>query len=457
MPGDQFITGLDLGSFFIKASAITGKNGDIIFSTYGESEGVEDGKIVDTVRFSSSVRKVLRELEIKTGNPVNKVFLSIDGDYVRAEMNRGSSGIGGGQVKDQDLYRALTNSMLVTKQKDEEVIDLLVSEYKIDGISFTNPRGVKGNLLDVTAQVILAEKSVVNKIGETLAKDGITLSGTSLSVHGIANLLTPRNLRYNGVLFVDAGHTKTEFSVYKDNKVVYQDTVPLGGRNITKDLSIVLKISMDEAEELKKQFGRGNLDPNFPKYELIEGVIRERAREILKYVRMLFIKYRGYNDIETAYVYGGGLCGFNNINDYCKDMLKISTNFITSDIIKSDDVFTLNATGAAYNVIHEIQSDLIVKKFYSQFKKEEIETKKTEKVQDDYFSIFEKVKTTVGKSEDRKEIPSKEELETKNTRQESPEDEYDDDEMPLDEELENKKEENKSSLKFKLKKLLGIE
>lgn len=452
MPGDQFITGLDLGSFYIKASAITGKNGDIIFSTYGDSEGVEDGKITDTVRFSSAVRKVLRELEIKTGNPVDKVFLSIDSNYVRAEMNRGSSGIGGGQVRDQDLYRALTNSMLVNKQKDEEIVDVLVSDYKIDGISFTNPKGVKGNLLDVTSQIILAEKSLVNKIGESLGKEGVTLSGTSLSVHGMANLLVPRALRYSGVLFVDTGHSKTEFAVYKDNKVVYQDTVPLGGKNITKDLSIVLKISMEEAEELKKQFGRGNLDPNFPKYELIEQVIRERAREILKYVRMLFIKYRGYNDIETAYVYGGGLCGFRKIKDYTGDMLKISTNYITSDIIKSDDIFTLNATGAAYNVIHEIQSDLIVRKFYAQFKKEE-EKPKVNKIEDDYFSIFEKVNSLSNKekkSENNKYYDEEDKKQEKSS--------YDDDEKEIDiEDVLEVKSEDDGTLKSKIKKLLGIE
>ncbi|GEM_PF-927799 len=403
MPGDQFITGLDLGSYYIKASAITGRNGDIIFSAYGESEGMEDGKITDSVRFLSSVRKVLRQLEIKTGNPVDRIFLSIDSNYVRAEMNRGSSGIGGGQVKDSDLYRALNNSMLVAKQKDEEIVDLLVSEYKIDGIAFTNPRGVKGNLLDVTSQVILAERPVINKIGETLQREDIMLSGTSLSVHGMANLLVQRPDRYRGVLLVDAGHTKTEFSVFRDNRVVYQDTVPLGGKNITRDLSIVLSISMDEAEELKIQFGRGNLDPNFPKYDLIEEVIRARAREILKYVRMLFIKYRGYDAIKEAYVYGGGLCGFRNISSYTEDMLKISTNYITSDIIKSEDVFTLNATGAAFNVIHEIQSDIIVRKFTEMFKKPEKTDTEDKKIEEDYFSIFEKVRNTQTETPEKKQ------------------------------------------------------
>ena len=50
MSVDQFITGLDLGSYYIKASAITGHNGDIVFSAYGESQGIEDGTITDSVR-----------------------------------------------------------------------------------------------------------------------------------------------------------------------------------------------------------------------------------------------------------------------------------------------------------------------------------------------------------------------------------------------------------------------
>ena len=83
MSVDQFITGLDLGSYYIKASAITGRNGDIIFSAYGESQGIEDGVVTDSVRLLAAIRSVLRKLEIKTGVPVQQAFLSIDTNYTR--------------------------------------------------------------------------------------------------------------------------------------------------------------------------------------------------------------------------------------------------------------------------------------------------------------------------------------------------------------------------------------
>lgn len=394
MAADQYITGLDLGSHYIKASSITGRNGDIIFSAYGESQGIEDGKVTDSVRLLSSIRSVLRKLEIKTGSPVTKVFLNVDTAYTRQEASRGTTGLKGLQAGEKDLLRAVKSAMRVAKASDEAVCDVLIGEYKVDGVSYANPLGVGGNLLDVTAQTILGDRDAIMGQARVLQNEGIQVLGTGLSVHGMANLMLNRTQRYRGALLVDCGHRKTDVVVLRSNRIVHSETIPLGGRTITKDISIVLKISMNEAEELKKQYGSGKLERSHPKYDLISDIVKARVQEILTMVMQSFQGYPEHAEIEHSLVYGGGMAGFNNLPEMGGDILPLSTNYMTSDIIKSDDIFTLNATGCAFNMIHELQSGLIAE-LWETTEEAEVESEEDE---ENYFSIFDKVRQKAGNS-----------------------------------------------------------
>ncbi len=439
MSVDQFITGLDLGSYYIKASAITGRNGDIIFSAYGESQGIEDGVVTDSVRLLAAVRSVLRQLEMKTGAPVSKAFLNIDTAYTRQESSRGSAGLARGVVSEKDMLNAVKSSMRVARTSEEQICDVLIGDYKVDGVGFANPLGVQGSLIDVSSQTILADQSTIDGQIRVLENEGIKVLGTGLSVHGMANLLLTRSQRYHGALLIDAGHRKTDLVVLKNNRIVYSETIPLGGRNITKDLSIVLKISMNEAEALKKQYGSGELSPTHPKYDLIQDVVQARILEILGLAAESFKTYSQWQEISQALVYGGGLCGFREIASFTEDVLGLSTNYLTSDIIKSDDIFSLNATGVAHNMIHELQSVLIADLWdQPAAEEEEVEIGGT------YFSVFDKVRQKATKSV--KDIIRLDEEDEDHGRDRTPKS-HDD----------FRKKASENSISNKLKKIFGIE
>lgn len=441
MAADQFITGLDLGSYYIKASAITGRNGDIIFSSYGESQGIQDGKITDSVRLLSSIRSVLRQLEIKTGSPVTKVFLNVDTAYTRQEASRGSAGVKSVLTTEGDLLKAVKSSMRIAKTANEIICDVLIGDYKVDGIAFANPIGVTGSLIDVASQTILGDREMIEAQARVLQNGGITVIGTGLSVHGMANLMLTRSQRYHGALMIDSGHGKTDVVVLRNNRIVYSETIALGGRNITKDISIILKISMNEAETLKKQFGSGTLDRNHPKYDLIRDIVTARIREIVQFAKDIFKKYPEHEDIKQALVYGGGLCGFNELPEMIDDLLDLSTNFITSAIIKNDDIFSLNATGCAYNMIHELQSGLIAELWEGP---EEAEAEPEDSAS--YFSIFDKVRQKATRSV--KEIIHDDEEDTAS---------YEPVNRSPKSAADFKKKANENTMTAKLKKLFGIE
>ena len=357
MAKEQYVVGLDLGSYFIKASAVTGKNGDIIFSSYGESSGIVNGVIKDEVIFLASVRDVLRKLEIKIGQPVKNVYLSVDIGNTANVCSKATTGIVSEIVTDDEINRAITSSMRFPRSHDMAVADISLIEQKVDGNKVNDPNGINGTLLDIKTQIFFVKKKLIVDLTEALRKIDVEVYGTGVQMRGVSNLIVTASSKEKGIVIIDCGHSKTDMAIYKNNEIVAYNSIDIAGINITRDLSIVMKISMEEAEEIKIQFGNGLIDESNKKYDLIKGVIMARIDEILDEVKV-FIKRNYVTEIEDCCVFGGGLCGFKNINKYLEEKLKLSTNAITSDIIRSDDIFTLASVGVAFDIVHDIQTEL---------------------------------------------------------------------------------------------------
>ena len=69
------------------------------------------------------------------------------------------------------------------------------------------------------------------------------------------NLVLDKNEIYDNVMILDVGADNTDIGVFEGNVFKYTNTIALGGNNITHDIAIVLNISEEEAEKLKRQYG----------------------------------------------------------------------------------------------------------------------------------------------------------------------------------------------------------
>lgn len=59
----------------------------------------------------------------------------------------------------------------------------------------------------------------------------------------------------DNVMLLDIGAGNTDIGVFEGPNFAYTNTIPLGGNNITSDIAMVLNISEEEADKLKKQYG----------------------------------------------------------------------------------------------------------------------------------------------------------------------------------------------------------
>lgn len=347
---DQLIIGIDIGSQYIKASALSMQDESFMVSAVVETQGVEKGNIVDVKSLGSSIKKAIGKLEVKVSKSIQAAFVCIQPEYVMFKDTTGHAELFGDAVSQREMDIALDSAQRLMVDDQHEIIDILVSRYYVDDTIYANPMGIKGKTFDFTGQIVTAEKSLVDSLYDAMAQAKVGVLGTGLSSLAAASLLLTSGDLQKGTVLVDTGAHNTRAVLFKNQKIVATENVKLGGKNITRDLAIVLKISLLEAEELKKSFAKGTLAKDHEQYDLIQEIIEARIQEMMNFVEDFVDKQEAHGPLRKVVVYGGGLCGFREMNKLYKSTLKLSTNFVTSDIIRDDGVLTIQSSGLAYNL-----------------------------------------------------------------------------------------------------------
>jgi len=175
----------------------------------------------------------------------------------------------------------------------------IVKTYALDGVKGTkNPLGMHAFRLDLEAHIIAADSTCVGNIARCLKQAGVAVSPDSFVVNPLASseaVLEPEE-KEAGVILADIGGGTTGITVFRKGAVQHTSALPVGGRQVTKDLAAGLNISFSAAEELKINNGSLYSEEKIKiastemkkKYktsaERMSYIIRVRMKEILRMI-----------------------------------------------------------------------------------------------------------------------------------------------------------------------------
>ncbi|MBO1263607.1 hypothetical protein J3A84_00950 [Proteiniclasticum sp. SCR006] len=384
MQTDNFIIGLDIGTQYIKASASSVQDNTLMYGSVVESQGTDKNGITDIKALSSAIKKVISKLEVKISRNINTAFVCIQPEYVKLLDTQGHASVLSDEVTQYEIDKSLDGAQLISLEPGEEIVDIIVNKYYVDDTVYRDPLGVKGRHLDIKAQLVTAKKDYIESIYDAMAMAKLKVAGTGLASVAASSLLLSKRDLLSGAILIDTGANMTRASLFKDNKLVDSDVINLGGKSITRDIAIVMKTSLLEAEEVKKGYAKGELTLEEEKYNLVEQIIKARVEEIMSFVERFTDKYNSDEDIRKVVIYGGGLCGFTNINKLYESTMNKSTNFVTSDIIRDDSVFNIQSGGLAYHLLTAIHCKGAIDDMVRS-DNESVDEKSTETMSDDDF------------------------------------------------------------------------
>ena len=234
------------------------------------------------------------------------------------------------------------------------IIDIVPSEIVLDnGKVVADPVGNLSSNFTLKAQIILADKEYVRQLSSIFKRVGIEIDGIVPTALAERNLMLDTNELYDNVMLLDIGAGNTEIGVFEGSTFTYTNTIPLGGDNITNDIALVLNISEEEAEKLKKQYGlalKSFIDNDneimlntcrdesrnkvIKSSELIE-IIEARIEEIFTIINKDITNQNVKQNINTVILTGRGITNINKSDVAGKINLNIPVKMSTGRAVST--------------------------------------------------------------------------------------------------------------------------
>ncbi len=257
---NDVIVGVDIGSS--KVSTVIAKanrNGQMEFMGSGlvPCTGIKKGLIVDLESVSKSIKASISMAEKAANIRVGAVYLGLSGFHALLVPSHGKISFEGNmkEITAEDVGRVLKDAKDFEIPYDKQVVDVIPNQYIIDGYDeIVDPTGMMGAVVEVDADVVIGSAIATQSLLKAVERAGYQVSGIVVEAIATAEVTLSEEEKELGVLLVDVGGGKTDYSFFKDGRIKYYDSIPIGGEHITNDLVIGLKVSYNEADRLKKQF-----------------------------------------------------------------------------------------------------------------------------------------------------------------------------------------------------------
>ncbi|NPA16916.1 cell division protein FtsA [Persephonella sp.] len=306
MGKESIIVALDIGTS--KITTLIGDiddSGELHIVGFGEvpSAGIEKGVIVQPNAVTSAIRKSVDAAENVAGSKIGGVIANISGahlecrnDAEKVEFNTNQK-----QITSADLNQLMEKiSEKLQPHKDNlEVIHILPQKYILDDEDeVIDPIGLFASKIEGRFHIVLDRLNAYTNLRKVIENTGLrVLDFVANPIASATSVLYPEE-KEMGIVVLDIGAGTTDMAVYKDGSIEYIRSFPVGGNQVTMDIAHRFKVSREEAENLKLEYGaavvevatgdvievypRGGEEPvQIDHYELVD-TIEARLSEIFE-------------------------------------------------------------------------------------------------------------------------------------------------------------------------------
>ncbi len=258
MATTDFTVAIELGSSRI--SGIAGKRNEddslqvLAYAHEDASAFIRKGVIYNIDKAAQALTLIVGRLQEQLHASIAKVYVGIGGESLRAVKNVVNRTLDEDSIVSQTLVDAICDENLEIPLVGMDILDVAPQEYKIDKSLQADPVGVAGRVVTGQFLNIVARAALKKNLERSFEIAGTGIADLLVAPLAQAKaVLTDSEMR-SGCALVDFGAGTTTVSIYKNNLLRYLTVLPLGGGNITRDLTS-LQLEEEEAENLKRTYG----------------------------------------------------------------------------------------------------------------------------------------------------------------------------------------------------------
>lgn len=293
-----------------------------------------------------NVVALLKELQNSAGlrEPIKKFSTAFGGKsmkIVHASVRRKLN-------KSKEITADIIDSMAMECEKSYQAQDMLVYDtipvkYEIDGVEMEKPEGQRGTYIVGDYHLVVGSAQMKVQLHKCLERIyNCRVEHIPLAAEAFAIAVTEEEDRQAGCAVINMGDSSTTLAIYRNEILQYLMVVPLGGRNITKDIEEI-GITEAYAEKLKCKKGvamenavgapvnirvpaKNPADPPVViTTTFLAMIIESRLDEIFQPIFKILNQYE--DQLPNGVIISGGGAKLAQIREYIEDKSGIETRF----------------------------------------------------------------------------------------------------------------------------------
>ncbi len=254
------------------------------------SAGIRSGEVSDLDSLSTIIGKTVQTAERDSGVDVKSVTLVVPGGKPFSSIRKQSIRLSDEVVRRRDMDRLLTRNDTSDIPHNYQSMHLQTLQYGLDEVrGIVDPKGMRGTTLSVDYTLVCGLRTSLANFREALALNHLETDRFLHAGYAAGLACLSAEERDLGSVIFDMGGGTTSIAIFMEGKLVYVDTIKIGGGLVTTDIARILSTPLADAERLKA------IDGSIMPTE-INSVAPESLREMVRL---------GHSDNITIPVIGG--------------------------------------------------------------------------------------------------------------------------------------------------------
>jgi len=269
MTKTKVVAAIDVGSS--KVCTLIGQaddSGEMINITGASSVpsfGVRKGQIVNIDEATESIIKSVEAAERMAGYSLNRVSITVGGGHISSQNSHGVVAVAEPEkeITAEDITRVIDAAKAISIPSSREILHVIPINYTVDSQDgVADPVGMSGVRLEVKTHIISGSSTAIKNLTKCVSQVGAEINNIVFSGVTSARAVLNDTEKELGVILVDIGGGTTSIIVFIEGSPCYTAVLPIGAKNVTNDLAIGLRLSLEGAEKLKIAFSQMEKNEN---------------------------------------------------------------------------------------------------------------------------------------------------------------------------------------------------
>jgi cell division protein FtsA len=326
--------GIDVGSHHVRV-VVTQQDAPqkpprVIGTGYTESKGLRHGYITNIDDVARAIRHAAHQAEETSGVRIQSAFIAIGGIGIDETKGRGETIVAraDAEVSDLDVEKAISIARENVKARlvNRRILHTIPLSFTIDGQEVLGrPQGMHGSKIVAEVLFITCLEQHVTDLVDAVESADIAAGDIMASPLAGAIATVSNAEKRAGCVLANIGSETVSIVVFENSIPISIKVFRIGSMDITKDIALGLRVSLEEAEQLKLG---AIIDASFSKKKF-DDILSARLVDIFELIDAHLKKLGKDQLLPAGIILSGGGSGIGPIKSIAEHALKLPSKLAT--------------------------------------------------------------------------------------------------------------------------------